>query len=45
MSVDEALRRQLLGYQRTEITEHYIYSKLAGTLGPANRAVLEKMAA
>lgn len=44
MGVDETLRRRLLGYQRNEITEHHIYNKLARTLGPANRDVLEKMA-
>jgi VIT1/CCC1 family predicted Fe2+/Mn2+ transporter len=44
MSIDEPLRRQLLVYQRNEITEHHIYRKLATIHGPANRAVLEQMA-
>jgi VIT1/CCC1 family predicted Fe2+/Mn2+ transporter len=45
MNLDEPLRRQLLGYQKNEITEHHVYRKLAGKLGPANRGIMEKMAA
>jgi VIT1/CCC1 family predicted Fe2+/Mn2+ transporter len=44
MILDEPLRRQLLSYQKNEITEHHIYSKLAMKLGSANRSVLEQMA-
>jgi VIT1/CCC1 family predicted Fe2+/Mn2+ transporter len=44
MSVDEQLRERLLVYQRNEITEHHVYRKLAKTLGPENRRVLEQMA-
>ncbi len=39
-------RRGVLTYQRAEITEHHIYSRLARATGsPENRAVLERIAA
>lgn len=44
MNIDEATRRRLLAYQSNEITEHHIYEKLARTVGPTNRGVLEQMA-
>lgn len=45
MSITEATRQKLLGFQRTEITEHHIYRRLAGTIRSAeNRRVLEHIA-
>ena len=45
MQITEQMRQRLLGYQRNEITEHHIYSKLAGTIqSPQNRRVLEHIA-
>ncbi len=45
MAIDQALREQLLGYQRNEITEHHIYRRLAGTLkSTENRQILERIA-
>ena len=42
MTVNEEIRRRLLGYQRAEITEHHIYRRLAATVtDPGNRRVLE----
>lgn len=39
-------REILLGYQRNELTEHHIYTRLAQTLrSPENRAILERIAA
>lgn len=39
-------RRRLLVYQRDEITEHHIYTRLARTVKPrANRQILERIAA
>jgi len=39
-------RQTLLAYQRDELTEHHIYTRLARTVrDPANRAVLERIAA
>jgi len=45
MELDEQLRRQLTLFQRNEITEHHIYTKLAGAVSPENRPVLEQIAA
>lgn len=45
MELDEQLGRQLAIFQRNEITEHHIYKKLAGTVSPENRQVLEQIAA
>ena len=37
----EALERQILSYQRNEITEHYIYRRLADTVkGPEDQRIL-----
>jgi VIT1/CCC1 family predicted Fe2+/Mn2+ transporter len=45
MDLSPALRQQLLTFQRLEITEHYIYKRLAQTNKSAeNRRVLEKIA-
>ena len=45
MEITEETRRRLLAYQRAEITEHHIYSRLAGTVkSPENRRVLEHIA-
>jgi len=45
MQITEEIRQRLLGYQRSEITEHRIYGKLAGTVrSPENRRVLEHIA-
>ena len=39
-------RQALLAYQRDELTEHHIYTRLARTVrSPENRAVLERIAA
>jgi len=44
MDISEETRRQLLTFQKNEITEHYIYRKLAGRIRDAeNRRVLEKI--
>ena len=46
MAIGEELRRTLLDYQRNEITEHRIYSRLARTVKSAeNRRILEGIAA
>ena len=45
MELDEQMRQQLTIFQRNEITEHHIYKKLAGTVSPENRQVLEQIAA
>jgi len=45
-SLDDQTRRQLLAFQRDEITEHLVYSRLAQIVEPAaNREILEKIAA
>ncbi len=45
MSISDSLRRELLIYQRNEITEHHIYLKIAAALAPgSNRDTLEKIA-
>jgi VIT1/CCC1 family predicted Fe2+/Mn2+ transporter len=44
--MNEAMREQLLQYQKNEITEYHIYTKLAHTLkSPENRKILEDIAA
>jgi VIT1/CCC1 family predicted Fe2+/Mn2+ transporter len=44
MTIDPKLREQLLGYQRTEITEYHIYTQLADTVKSAeNRQLLRKI--
>jgi len=46
MELSPEVRQKLLTFQRIEITENHIYSRLAGTVkSPENRAVLEKIAA
>ena len=44
MDISEELREQLLVYQKSEITEHHIYQRLARAIkSPENRQVLEKI--
>lgn len=44
--MDSKLKEHLLKFQRNEITEHHIYSRLAGVIkSPGNRKILEKIAA
>jgi vacuolar iron transporter family protein len=46
MDLSPEVRQKLLAFQRVEITENHIYSRLAGTVkSPENRQVLEKIAA
>jgi VIT1/CCC1 family predicted Fe2+/Mn2+ transporter len=46
MELNEQLRQQLRIFQRNEITEHHIYTKLASMVGPSeNRQILEQIAA
>ncbi|MBN1887754.1 MAG: VIT1/CCC1 transporter family protein [Thermoflexales bacterium] len=46
MELDEQLRQRLITFQRNEITEHLIYTRLASALGPSeNRQILERIAA
>jgi vacuolar iron transporter family protein len=45
MNVTGTLREKLLGFQKNEITEHHIYSKLAEKVkSPVNRRILEDIA-
>ena len=45
MAIAQALRKQLLDYQRNEITEHHIYRQLARTIkSPENQRILEQIA-
>jgi len=45
MPLDEGMRRRLLAYQKSEVTEHHIYRRLAGRIAsPENRRVLEGIA-
>jgi VIT1/CCC1 family predicted Fe2+/Mn2+ transporter len=45
MSISEKLRKQILVYQRDELTEHNIYKMLAQvTDNPENKSILEKIA-
>jgi VIT1/CCC1 family predicted Fe2+/Mn2+ transporter len=44
MVISEAVRHQLLSFQRNEITEHHIYAGLARVAkGPGNQEVLDKL--
>jgi VIT1/CCC1 family predicted Fe2+/Mn2+ transporter len=45
IKLDEQLRQQLTLFQRNEITEYHIYTKLAGIVSPENSQVLEQIAA
>jgi VIT1/CCC1 family predicted Fe2+/Mn2+ transporter len=46
VQLDEEQIRQILVFQRTEITEHNIYRRLASTIkSPQNREIMEKIAA
>jgi VIT1/CCC1 family predicted Fe2+/Mn2+ transporter len=45
MEFDEELRQKLIIFQDNEITEHYIYKRLAQTIkSPENRKIIEKIA-
>jgi VIT1/CCC1 family predicted Fe2+/Mn2+ transporter len=45
MEISQEIRQQLLDYQKGEITEHYIYQRLATTIkAPENRRILEEIA-
>lgn len=45
MQLPEEIRKQVLGYQRTEITEYHIYKRLASAINPAeNATVMEQIA-
>lgn len=45
MNISNEVLKQLLAYQRNEITEHYVYLRLARIVkSPENRQVLEKIA-
>lgn len=45
MQLSAAQRRQILGFQRTEITEYHIYQRLAQRINsPENARILEKIA-
>ena len=46
MNITNDVRKRLLVFQKNEITEHHIYSKLAQTVkSPENRRILESIAA
>ena len=46
MEISASVKKQLLAYQRNEITEHHIYRRLARTIkSPENAAILEQIAA
>jgi VIT1/CCC1 family predicted Fe2+/Mn2+ transporter len=46
MTISKEIRESLLVYQKNEITEHHIYSRLARTIkSPENRRILEEIAA
>lgn len=45
MTLTEDIRKKILGFQRTEITEHHIYSRLAKTIAsPENANIMERIA-
>jgi len=45
MNITDEIRRKLMAFQKNEITEHHIYSKLAQTVkSPENRRILESIA-
>lgn len=44
MNISPEVKKQILGFQRNEITEHHIYNRLAKVIkGPENAAVLAKI--
>jgi len=46
MNISEPVREKLLAFQKSEITEHHIYKKLAETIRvPENQHILESIAA
>lgn len=46
MQVTENVRRQIMGFQQTEITEHHIYRRLAKRINsPENAKIIEQIAA
>lgn len=46
MQISESVRRQVLGFQQTEITEHHIYMRLAKRIkSPENAKIIEQIAA
>jgi hypothetical protein len=43
MELDETIRQRLMTFQRTELTEHHIYRRLAKVIRPIeNQHVLER---
>ena len=45
MNITETMRKKLLGFQKNEITEHHIYSKLAHKVkSPENQKILADIA-
>ena len=45
MNISEEIHQKLLAYQKNEITEHHIYTRLARVVGSSeNRRILEKIA-
>ena len=45
MQLSESIRRQVLGFQQTEITEHHIYKRLAQKVNsPENAKIIEQIA-
>jgi VIT1/CCC1 family predicted Fe2+/Mn2+ transporter len=45
MELDETIRQRLITFQRTELTEHHIYKRLAKVVHPAeNQHILEQIA-
>src|SRR5512138_2372716 len=45
MQLSESVRKQVLGYQQTEITEHHIYKRLAKKVdSPENAKIIEQIA-
>ena len=46
MQLSESVRKQVLGFQQTEITEHHIYKRLAKKISsPENAKIIEQIAA
>jgi vacuolar iron transporter family protein len=45
MQISESVRKQVLGFQQTEITEHHIYKRLAKKVNsPENAKIIEQIA-
>src|SRR5919108_4873219 len=45
MQLSESVRKQVLGFQQTEITEHHIYKRLAEKVNsPENAKIIEQIA-